>query len=66
MNSSTRQLIFFLLLLGLSAGAYQFMIRKANKQLSAKKIEVDSKLIRLAEFEQAFGSEEACREGLLQ
>ncbi len=53
MNSSTRRLVFFVLLIGLSAAAYQFMIKKANKQLSAKKIEVDRKFARLAEFEAA-------------
>jgi len=53
MKSSLRKFVFFILLLGVAYCAYQYMIKPANGKLAQKRIEVDKKLARLAQFERA-------------
>ena len=53
MTSSFRKLVFFVLLLGVSYLAYQYMIKPANSELIKKKAQVENKLAKLAEFEKA-------------
>jgi type IV pilus assembly protein PilO len=53
MNSVVRQIVFFAFLVGLSYLAYQFMIKKANRELAEKRARVEQKEAKLEEFEQA-------------
>ena len=53
MTSGIRKAIFFILLVGVAAIGYQFMIKPANAHLAESKISVETKLRKLAEFEKA-------------
>ncbi len=53
MTSGLRKVIFFILLLGLTYLAYQYMIKPANSALAEKKDLVQAKLVKLTEFEKA-------------
>ncbi len=53
MTSGLRKVVFFILLLGVAYGAYQYMIKPANSDLAAKKAQIEKKLTKLAEFEKA-------------
>jgi len=53
MTSGLRKVVFFILLLGVAYVAYQFMIKPANTHLAEHKAKVQTKLGRLAEFEEA-------------
>jgi type IV pilus assembly protein PilO len=53
MTGGLRKIVFFALLLGVAAVGYQYMIKPANKHLAESKARVDTKLAKLAEFEQA-------------
>jgi len=53
MNSSIRKVIFFVFVVGLSFLAYQYMIKPANKELADKRANVERKLSKLREFEEA-------------
>ncbi len=58
MSSSFRQTIFFILIIGLTVGGYQFMIRPANAQLAQSKAQVQAKLSKLTEYERAAAAAE--------
>ena len=53
MTSGLRKVVFFILLLGVSYVAYQYMIKPANKRLTEHKSRVQAKLAKLTEFEKA-------------
>lgn len=53
MTSGIRKAIFLVLLLGVSAAGYQYMIRPANQKLAEARRHVDAKRAKLAEFEEA-------------
>ena len=53
MTSNLRKIVFFILLLGISFCAYQYMIKPANIHLAEKQASVEKKMAKLAEFEKA-------------
>jgi type IV pilus assembly protein PilO len=53
MTSGLRQAVFFLLLVGVAAAGYQYMIKPANRKLAEAKQKLEGKRAKLAEFEQA-------------
>ena len=53
MPSNLRKIVFFVLMLGITYIAYQYMIKPANKNLSERKARVRAKTAKLAEFEKA-------------
>ena len=53
MTSGLRQAIFFVLLVGVSAAGYRYMITPANQRLAEAKQRVEGKRAKLADFEQA-------------
>jgi type IV pilus assembly protein PilO len=66
MTSGLRKIVFFVLLVGVACIAYQFMIKPANKLLAEQKAKVDTKLARLAEFEEATSAAEGLNRQLEQ
>src|SRR5512136_1975587 len=66
MTSSLRQFIFFVLLIGVAAIGYQWMIKPANRKLADAKQKLDTKRAKLAEFEQATGKAEDLNKQLTQ
>lgn len=58
MNSNFRKFVFFVLLAGLAIGGYQFMIKKANKDLAEAQAKVDAKMEQLMKFEEATAAAE--------
>ena len=58
MTSGLRKVVFFVLLLGLTYLAYQYMIKPANIALAGKKARVQAKLVKLTEFEKATAAAE--------
>jgi len=53
MTSGLRQAVFFILLVGVAAAGYQYMIKPANQRLAEAKQRVDGKRAKLTEFEEA-------------
>jgi type IV pilus assembly protein PilO len=53
MTSNLRKIIFFILLVGVSAAGYQYMIKPANKDLTEAKGKLETKLAQLDKFEEA-------------
>ncbi len=53
MTSNSRKAVFFILLLGVTYGAYRYMIKPANSDLAEKKAQIEKNLAKLAEFEKA-------------
>ncbi len=53
MKGSLRKVVFFVLLLGVAYLAYQYMIKPVNRHLAEQKVRVQTKLAKLAEFEEA-------------
>jgi len=53
MNSGIRKAVFFVLLLFVAYLAYRFMIKPANEDLASKRVQVDKRMAKLAEFEKA-------------
>jgi len=53
MTSGFRKAIFFVLLVGVSAAGYQFMIKPANQHLAVARQRVDGKRAKLIDFEEA-------------
>ncbi len=53
MTSGLRQVVFFILLLGVAYAAYQYMIKPANRHLAEQQVLLQAKLANLAEFEKA-------------
>jgi type IV pilus assembly protein PilO len=66
MNSSLRKAVFFILLLGVAAAGYQYMIKPANQHLADAKQRVDGKRAKLAEFEEATAKAEDLNKQLEQ
>jgi len=66
MTSGLRKLVFFVLLLGVAYVAYRFMIKPANKHLAEHKTNVQTKLGKLAEFEEATAAAEGLSKQLEQ
>ncbi len=58
MTSALRKVVFFVLLVGVACIAYQFMIKPANKSLAEKRTQVEAKLAKLADFEDATSAAE--------
>ncbi|MBN1972315.1 MAG: type 4a pilus biogenesis protein PilO [Sedimentisphaerales bacterium] len=58
MNSNFRKLVFFILLVGLGAVGYQFMIKPANKDLAEKQAKVEAKMEQLIKFQEATAAAE--------
>jgi len=58
MNSNIRKIIFFVMVLGVSLIAYQYMIKPANEHLATTKMRVDKTLGKLKEFEKATAAAE--------
>jgi type IV pilus assembly protein PilO len=61
-----RKIVFFVLLLGVAYIAYQYMIKPANRNLAEKKIQIEKKLAKLAEFEKATAAAESLSKQLEQ
>jgi Tfp pilus assembly protein PilO len=53
MTSGFRKAVFFVLLVGVAAAGYQYMIKPANQHLAEAKQRVEGKRAKLAEFEEA-------------
>jgi type IV pilus assembly protein PilO len=53
MASNMRKIIFFILLLAMAYLAYAFMIRPANKDIEHRKTDIQSKMTKLSELENA-------------
>ena len=53
MTSSFRKIVFLILLVGISAFGYKYLIKDANKKLAEQKGKVDAKLAQLSKFEKA-------------
>jgi len=53
MTSGLRKVVFFILLLGVAYGAYEYMIKPANRDLAEKKTQIEKNMAKLAEFEKA-------------
>ncbi len=66
MTSGLRQFIFFVLLIGVAAIGYQWMIKPANRKLADAKQKLEAKRAKLAEFEQATGKTEDLNKQLAQ
>ena len=66
MTSGLRKLVFFVLLLGVTYAAYQFMIKPANTNLAQQKKQLDAKLAKLEEFERATAKAENLNEQIEQ
>lgn len=66
MSSGVRKAIFFVLLLGVSAAGYQYMIRPANQKLAEARQRVSAQRAKLAEFEEATIQAEDLNEQLSQ
>ena len=57
MSGNLRKIIFLVILLGVSYVGYAFMIRPANKHLTEQKLQVENKLQKFQELEEAADSE---------
>lgn len=66
MVSNFRKIVFFVLLVGLSAAGYQYMIRPANARLAEAKTRVDTKIAQLTKFEEATAAAEDLNKQLEQ
>ena len=58
MNSNFRKFVFLVLLVGLGAVGYQYMIKPANKNLADKQAKVEAKMEQLAKFQEATAAAE--------
>lgn len=66
MTSGLRKAVFFVLVLGVAACGYQFMIKPANEHLAQAKIRVQTQRTKLAEFEKATAAAEDLNRELAQ
>jgi len=53
MTGNFRRAVFFILLVGVAAAGYQYMIKPANDSLARGKSELDAKMAQLANFQKA-------------
>ncbi|MEA3225570.1 MAG: type 4a pilus biogenesis protein PilO, partial [Planctomycetota bacterium] len=58
MTGNFRKVVFFILLVGVTAAGYQYMIKPANENLAESKGRVDAKMAQLARFEKATAAAE--------
>jgi type IV pilus assembly protein PilO len=58
MTGNLRKIVFFILLAGVAAAGYQYMIKPANASLAEAKGRVDAKLAQLAKFQKATAAAE--------
>jgi type IV pilus assembly protein PilO len=56
MTSSSRKIVFFILLIGLSYVAYAYMIKPANQSLNEQKATVEQKRAKLRELDEAMAA----------
>jgi type IV pilus assembly protein PilO len=66
MTTNFRKIVYFILLVGLSAVGYQYMIKPANKNLTVAKTRVDTKIAQMAKFEEATAAAEDLNKQLAQ
>jgi type IV pilus assembly protein PilO len=66
MTGAFKKAVFFILLLGLAVIGYQRMIKRANTRLVKQKAQVETKLAKLTEFEQAGAAAESLTKQLEQ
>ena len=66
MTSSSRQIVFFILLVGLAYIAYAYMIKPANKSLASQKTKVELKRAKLCELEEATAAANDLQEQLVE
>ena len=66
MTGHFRKAVFFILLLGVAVVGYRYPIKSANRHLVEQKGRVETKLAKLAEFEQASVAAEGLTEQLEQ
>ena len=58
MNSNFRKFVFLVLLVGLGAVGYQYMIKPANKNLADQQAKVEAKMEQLQKFQEATAAAE--------
>ena len=58
MTGNFRKAVFFILLVGVAAAGYQYMIKPANESLAEAKGRVDAKVAQLAKFQKATAAAE--------
>ena len=66
MHRASRKAVFFVLLIGVTYAAYTYMIKPVNKHFAEKKAIVQSKQIKLSEFEQTTAMTESLTKQLEQ
>jgi len=66
MTGNFRKAVFFVLLVGVAAVGYQYMIKPANKSLSEAKSRLDAKTAQLAKFQKATAAAEDLSRQLTQ
>ncbi len=66
MTGNFRKVVFFILLVGVAAAGYQYMIKPANANLAEAKGRVDAKLAQLAKFQKATAAAEDMTKQLAQ
>ncbi len=66
MTSGLRKAVFFLLLIGVTAAGYQYMIKPANQNLAEARQRVGGKRAKLAEYEEATAKAEDLNKQLEQ
>ena len=64
MNSSTRYLIFFILIIAMAFVSWKFMIKPANADLEKKRIDMEAKSSKLDELEKASAAAEGLADQL--
>jgi type IV pilus assembly protein PilO len=58
MTGNFRRVVFFILLVGVAAAGYQYMIKPANDSLAKAKSQLDAKMAQLANFQKATAAAE--------
>jgi type IV pilus assembly protein PilO len=66
MNGNLRKVVFFVLLVGVAAVGYKYMIKPANAHLAEAKTRVNGKLAQLAKFQEATAAAEGMTKQLAQ
>ncbi len=66
MNGNFRKAVFFVLLVGVAAVGYQYMIKPANKSLAESKGRLETKMAQLAKFQKATAAAEDLSRQLTQ
>lgn len=66
MTGNFRKVVFFVLLTGVAAAGYQYMIKPANEHLAEAKSRLDTKMAQLAKFQKATAAAEDMTKQLTQ